>query len=199
MTHRSRLPLTGSAPWRASLLAPGLALLVGCSARTGSAPATEAPTSEPQAVVQTVRWPGGTLDSLSLGALSTASREAVGRSPVPVLVPRGAPLATGKLMVGPHWYAFSADLGGAHVSVSATRVAYTYGVAFDVPARREVRGLAVSLTRSEGIWSASWLEHNVAYSLDLECAAVGDARCADERSVLELIRGLVYVGGEGAR
>jgi hypothetical protein len=47
------------------------------------------------------------------------------------------------------------------------------------------------------IWTVSWIEHNVAYSLDLECATADDERCADERAALGWADELRYVGGRG--
>lgn len=50
---------------------------------------------------------------------------------------------------------------------------------------------------NEGIRSASFVENGAAYTVDVECASVADARCQSDAFVVELASRLVYVGGSG--
>jgi hypothetical protein len=136
----------------------------------------------------------------------TAVLAAVDRSPVPVLLP-GDPawLARAELYVPPDpkgfGYAFSGHAGTKaggerHVSVQASRIATL------LPHIGHIRGSAVrsgegSFSVNEGVRTASWIEHGVAYSLELECFDP-DAPTCDEAALRGLVAGLVYVGGAAA-
>lgn len=130
---------------------------------------------------------------------------AVERSPVPVLVPAdpswltraGLYVADDPQTFG---YAFAAtrvDADGArHLSVQASRFATL------LPHLAKVRGDAVRsgqgfLSVNEGVRTASWIEHGVAYSLELECFDPEAPSC-DDTALRELVAGLVYVGGAAA-
>lgn len=147
-----------------------------------------------------VRWPQpATRDSVAYEKLDDSSRAAVDQAPVPVLVPGvDQPLHERKVMQGPHWAAFWGAGEGFTVSVHASGMARVLpGV---VPERgpdtlRHTDGL---ITRNEGIWSASWIEHGVAYALELECAPVDAPPCDSPAGVEAWTESLVYVGGRGA-
>ncbi len=148
---------------------------------------------------RTVRWPAAaSRDDAAYGALSRSSRAAVDASPVPVLVPApGHALGERRVMQGPEWAAFWARGEGITVSLHASRMARVYpGVRLqDGP--HTLRGRPAVITRNEGIWTASWLEHGVAYDLELECTSPEDPPCADESLLVELGEALTYVGGRG--
>ena len=98
-------------------------------------------------------------------------------------------------------YAFSGHAGTKaggerHVSVQASRIATL------LPNIGHIRGSAVrsgegSFSVNEGVRTASWIEHGVAYSLELECFDPEAANC-DDAALRELVAELVYVGGAAA-
>jgi hypothetical protein len=53
------------------------------------------------------------------------------------------------------------------------------------------------VTRNEGIWTASFIEHGVAYDVGIECAPVDAPPCDDQRELEALAEGLRYAGGRG--
>jgi hypothetical protein len=152
------------------------------------------------------QWPPvATIDREVRGRAPAALLAAVARSPVPVLVPAdpswlvraGLYVADDPQAFG---YALAATLvdadGERHLSVMASRITTL------LPHIGQVRGTAVR--SGEGFWSvnegvrtASWIEHGVAYTLDLECFDPEAANC-DEATLRELVAGLVYVGGAEA-
>ena len=152
------------------------------------------------------QWPpDAQIDREVLGRAPTALITAVSRSPVPVLVP-GDPswLARARLFVaddpGTYGYAFAGTLvtadGERHLSMMASRFATL------VPHIGQVRGSPVRsgegfFSVNEGVRTASWIEHGVAYTLDLECFDPEAANC-DDAALRELVAGLVYVGGAAA-
>jgi ribose 1,5-bisphosphokinase PhnN len=116
---------------------------------------------------------------------------------VPALVPRAQSLA-GEVFVtsGEHHFAVSANDGRIALSLHASRLFYDRAVPAS-QGNRALRGTRALVTENEGIWSASWMEHGVAYTLELECARHDDARCAGDRHLVALAEGLSYVGGAG--
>jgi hypothetical protein len=63
------------------------------------------------------------------------------------------------------------------------------------PGPHTLREHEAFVSRNEGIWNATWIEHGVAYDLGLECAPVDAPPCDDQANVEALAEGLVYVGG----
>jgi hypothetical protein len=53
------------------------------------------------------------------------------------------------------------------------------------------------LTRNEDIWSASWIEHGVAYSFEVECDRRVVPWCDDEAEILGRVESLVLVAAKG--
>lgn len=137
-----------------------------------------------------------TVDTAVLDALDNESRTAVGRAPVPVLLPkRPELLKAGKVMAEENWYAFNASHGGITVTVGSSKIVHRYDDVAATKGKQVVRGVPAFVTRNEGIWTASWRENGVYYALDVECNEPSDARCNDDALLLELARDLVYVGG----
>lgn len=133
--------------------------------------------------------------------LSTPMIDAIDRSPVPVLVPgdagwsaRASVLTTGPAGAG---YALAASHDGQHLSVQASRLATLLPHVGRHRGTHTIRGVAGFLGENEGIHTASWIEHGVAYTAELECQAPDGPECRRERLVA-LVEGLVYVGGVGA-
>ncbi len=183
-----------------------LSLLGGCDGAPRETGEKQEPATQKQASVPAPATPaptvvarpnfGGPVHAETLAALPAAEREKVATSPVPVLVPKD-PAWHPKLVIttGPHWFAFSVTQNGVTVSVHATRVAHVHP---DMPAKkpdRDLRQTKAFIGQNELIWNASWQERQVAYSLDVECAVTADARCADDKFLIQMAESLVYVGG----
>lgn len=195
-------------------LRPSLAVCLACAALgcERDAPADGAPSptvaaptipqAEParRAVIKKVQWPAR--QSIDLDArqrLSEAARTAVDQSPAPVLVPAAKGLLPNATVIAKeHWVAVSSHDDGLTVSLHGKRLAYRYDHIKPVQGRHRIRGTAAYVSQDRRIWSVSWTEHGVAYSLDLECARGDDPRCDDERHLVKLAAGLAYVGGVGA-
>jgi hypothetical protein len=190
-----------------------VACLAGCNDRPSAppsstppstvAPAATAVTTTPDlaappanAELTAVTWPKAPPDPKVVSLLPKAVRAQVEVSAIPVLVPNDAALlAAGTLIVEPAYYAWSARSSGATLNVHATRIAFKYDSVPPVPGQKPMRGTKGFVTVNEGIYSASWIENGVSYSLDVECESAKDARCRDDKYVLELTNGLSYVGG----
>lgn len=147
----------------------------------------------------TVTWPDDSeLDGASLSKIDPESRGAIHRSRVPVLVPRSLASST-RVVSTDAFVAASATIGGATVSVHATRIAHRHDSVPEAQGSHRIRAAHGFVTQNEGIWSASWVEHGAAYAIDVECVEATDARCSSDAYVLELAEDLAYVGGRGAR
>ena len=180
--------------------------------RTGSDRRAPAVSADSFTVRPTVAWPAtssiddGALLSLTKSSDRTDSelRALVARSPVPVLAPKDLRLATATLMVEGEYFALAGhvdELGSrATISIQGTRAAHRYeGIdpkAGDRALRASgaVRGF---VSVNEGIRTASWIENGGAYSVDVECSDVHDARCQTEGFLLSIVAQLTYVGGSG--
>lgn len=154
---------------------------------------------------RSVRWPeGGARDLAAYEAFDSRSRAAIDAAPVPVLVP-GPELALDqrRVMQGPEWYAFWGRREGASggvtvtMTVQASRMARVYPGVRPQPGPSTLRGQPAFVTRNEGIWTASWIEHGVAYDLGIECAPVDAPPCDDQTELEALAEGLRYAGGRG--
>jgi len=172
------------------LLAAAL-LSVGCdtpkeprtSSKTNAVEATGSPTA---------------VDTATLGALDQESRSAVPRSPVPVLIPkRPELLKASKVMVDEHWYAFNASHDGITVNVSASRIEQQHKDLPPQKGKHVIRGANGWITKNESIWSATWREMGIWYSLDVECGEPTDPRCDTDAIIVGMANDLVYVGGKG--
>lgn len=134
-----------------------------------------------------------------------------------------------QVMQGPEWYAFWGRREGAWapqasrpnkdegsgdgsrgdvtvtITVQASRMARVYPGVRPRPSQSSgggsstLRGQAALVTRNEGIWTASWLEHGVAYDLGIECAPVDAPPCDDQAELEALAEGLRYAGGRGSQ
>ena len=163
-----------------------LVIPLGCDASRERAPVSSTPTA-----LTTL-----TVDAAALAALDNDSRAAVARSPVPVLIPkRPELLKVGKVMAEENWYAFHASHDGLTVAVGASKIEHHHDDIAPTKGKRTVRGVPGFIVQNEGIWSLSWREGGISYSLDLECAEPSEARCSNDETLLSIARDLVYVGG----
>jgi hypothetical protein len=146
-------------------------------------------------------WPAMSTIAAQRDGLTAAAIEAIDRSPVPVLVPGDTSWSTraSVLTAGPQGagYALAAAHAGQTLSVQASRFATLLPHVGRHRGTHTIRGVAGFIGENEGIHTASWIEHGVAYSAELECQAPDGPECRRERLVA-LVEGLVYVGGVGA-
>lgn len=147
-------------------------------------------------------WPGAqTLAALG-ERLPAPLRTDIARSPVPVLVP-GDPTWLARATIyspdGPDsfGYALSATHEGVNIHVQGSSIATLVPGVGQIRGNRRIRGGEGYLSSNDGIRSASWIEHGVAYSLDLECASSTGPACS-EAALLAAVEGLAYVGGRGS-
>jgi len=144
------------------------------------------------------QWPAhGSIDTATRSRLPAPVRDQLGRSPVPVLVPgEGALLAEAAIYSQSTGYALSARHGGRTVAIQASKLATLLPHVGHIPGNAEIRGTHGWLGENDGIRTASWIEHGVAYSLDLECSSPNGPECS-EAALRATVEGLVYVGGAG--
>ncbi|MSP25658.1 MAG: hypothetical protein EXR75_10930 [Myxococcales bacterium] len=168
-------------------------------AASGSASVAPSVIAAVPASVAVVRWPlPSTIDRDAFAGLDAISASAVRSAPVPVLVVRDPLFArAARVMAGPHWVALAARADGLTVSLSGTRLAHRHPGVASARGRASVRGQPAFVTQNERIWSASWLEYGAAYVLEVECDQPSEARCNDDRKLMELAATLRYVGGAG--
>lgn len=146
-------------------------------------------------------WPASSAIAALRERLPESLRTAVDSCPVPVLLPNDVEwLARARVFTaGPQGpgYTLAAAHAGLHLSVQASRVATLLPHVGHLPGKHRVRGAWGFLGENEGIHTASWIEHGVAYTAELECEAPAGPACQRERLVA-LVEGLEYVGGVGA-
>jgi hypothetical protein len=152
---------------------------------------------------RTVQWPAdGVRDLGAYEGFDARSQAAIDAAPVPVLVPAPAvALDQRQVMHGPEWYAFWGQRGGDEgttvtVTLQGSRMARVHPGVRPQAASHALRGQPAWVTRNEGIWSASFIEHGVAYDLGIECAPVDAPPCHDATELEALAEGLRYVGGD---
>jgi hypothetical protein len=192
------------------IVAFGAATLLACNGNTSVSRSDErAPAVATSNVSVTVRpvvaWPAAsTIDDSALVALSRDGsksdrevRALISRSPVPVLAPKGLLLSTPSLVVEGEYFALSARVDGATISLQGTRAAHRYEGVEPTEGNRNVRATKGFVSTNEGIRTASWIENGVAYSVDVECSDSRDARCQSDAFLLEVVGQLAYVGGSG--
>lgn len=144
------------------------------------------------------QWPAiETIDAAARERLPRAARDAVRRSPVPVLVPgEGALLAEAAVFSQATGYALSARHGARTLAIQASKQATLLPHVGRAPGNTPIRGTAGWVSSNDGIRTASWIEHGTAYSLDLECQNPEGPECSEE-ALRAALAGLVYVGGAG--
>jgi len=149
-------------------------------------------------VARVPRWPAAaSIDRATRERLPADARAAVERSPVPVLVPAEPGwLSSTRVSPGAWGYALAASDGEVSLALHASRIATILPGVGVVKGKHRVRGVDGFLSVNEGIRTASWIEHGVAYSLDLECRDPDGPACS-EAALRAAVEGLVYVGGIG--
>lgn len=186
----------------------GVALLLASCNTTAPAPESgpatpviEAPA--PQAakiVVANVVWPELMDEGRAvIAALPKEAAARVAASKLPVfLPPTEAWLAGATVVTKATWTTASMRADGLTIVVTGSRAARVVPGVSPVKGNVPVRGALGFVTRNEGVWAVSWIENEVAYSVEIECDVGGDARCADEALAMGVARDLVFAGGDAA-
>ncbi|MEZ4311552.1 MAG: hypothetical protein R3F14_26255 [Polyangiaceae bacterium] len=187
----------------AALIAAPAFVLAACDTAPSSPPkrgAEVAPHASELAVSE-VRWPGAdTVDARVVGALPEEAAARVRGSRVPVLLPpRAGWLSTVTVVTKPLWTTASMKAEGATIVVTASRAARRVEGVGPAEGNRAMRGARGFVTQNEGIWSASWSENGVAYSVEVECDAPSAEACASDALVMAVTEELAFAGGEGAK
>jgi hypothetical protein len=154
------------------------------------------PLAKGEAKLQLAQWRAVQIDSVARASLRVGSRTIADRAPVPVLVPRSL-AAKAMVMSEGHWAAVHIGHEGLTISIQASDLAFIHQEVPPLQGNKMVRGAQALVTENEGIWSASWHEHGVAFTMEVECARPDEARCADDSTLLALTSELAAVGGVG--
>lgn len=134
-----------------------------------------------------------TRDAVAHARYAADVQEAIARSPVPVLAPAD-PGSSATMTVGPHWYALTVHGEGFVATAHGSGEARVYPHVRAVDPTHPMRKNGGFLTRTDGIWSASWIEGGAAYSMDIECDRRIATWCDDEAEVVRRVEALVFVG-----
>lgn len=160
--------------------------------------------TRPQTVEADVVWPQGGADPQAVAALARATKldpaalaSRIARARVPVLAPGHRAMERATLVVQPTFVALTAREPGVTVAIQSSRVAKVIAGLEVPPPTHALRGTKGYVSVNEGIRTATWIENGVTYSVDVECASPTDALCQDDRYLLEVVDGLVFVGGSG--
>lgn len=169
-------------------------------------------------VAQRVTWPAReTVDVAVRSRLDATQLRKVDAADLPVLAPREpAVYALVHVASKPAWFSVSlkdaeyADelaaqrekralpaRGGVSVFVQGSRLAHAYPHIPPATGNRTLRGHQGWVTQNESIWSATWKENGVDYTVEVECSRPDDARCADDALLVEMVESLAFVGGAG--
>lgn len=167
--------------------------LVACTACSND---PNDPLAKGEAKLQTPAWRGVHVDNAARALLRQGSRTIADRAPVPVLVPR-ALAAKATVMSEASWAAVHIGHDGLTITIQASNLAFFHDEVPPLQANKTVRGAPAWVTENESIWSASWHEHGVAFTMEVECARPDEPRCADDTTLIALANDLVAVGGAG--
>lgn len=183
-----------------------------CNSATPGVPAEQPkiPTYTETRVIDRVDWPNSDqIDQAAFKALKPEAAATIASSTVPVLVPNEPKmLSQGVLWVLPHSYGFGTNgmVGGVSITITATGVSTQIaGVAFPPSAYEEdpsaisIRGAKVSITQNDANnWMADWVENGeVSYNVHLVFQDKTDPRYLTSDYLINLVKNLVYVGGNG--
>lgn len=149
-------------------------------------------------VERTVQAPVRAKDGRTREAARRRYGARLDEAPAPVLLPPAeSPYFGGTLVVRPVFWAYSAANGPVSLAIEASTKARVYPEIRPKTPPDRVRGVPAWITENEGIVSISWIEHGIAYSLDVECADPRKALCQDEDLARSIANSLVPVGGKG--
>jgi hypothetical protein len=184
---------------------------IRCTSATPPAPADtpKIPTYTYKTVVGKVVWPPtSTIDQAALAAIFSVEREKLKLSGVSVLVSSDLKFLRTAITMDPseNGYSFGPAewVDGLDTTITGGHV----GDSSDAPVpdrlyEPDPNGIDigefknVSVGRGESLtWEATWGGYgHVGYLVSLQCKDRTDPRCADNKYLIELVRSLVFVGG----
>jgi hypothetical protein len=144
-----------------------------------------------------IAWPAAErIDHVARARYDAGLQARIDDAPIPVLAPPEAG-ARAVLTSGPSWYALTVHGDGYLLHTHGSGEARVHPHVRTFEPTHPMRDGAGFVTRNEEIWSASWIEHGVAYSFEIECDRRAVTWCDDERAFMTRLESLVYVGGRG--
>lgn len=166
------------------------------------------PTYTEKTVLGKVSWPlTSSIDQTALDAIPAAEREKIKLSGVPVLVPKDPrflkvteifqPDERGYNFGSKEWVdGISFDIFGGRVA-GMSDAPVPPQLYEDDPNDVMINGFSVSFSQNENDnWSATWGGYGeVGYLISLHCQERTDPRCLDTTYFTQLIKSLVFVGG----
>ncbi len=164
-------------------------------------------TTDPGAVTAsptTTPGPALELREPAVALLSPASRAELEHAGFPFLVLGAEHASRSTVLCEEHWCSDAARFDGYLVTLYATDVWHEaatpedLGIVADAPMVM-VHGRAAREIESEDIVGLVWNEHDVAYSLEVECESAGDTHCASTEFLQQLARSLVWAHQTEAR
>lgn len=134
--------------------------------------------------------------AVDTSVMSEEARQAIGQSPVPVLLPRQPQLLeTAVVLVGDGWYTATMSDDRHRVFVRGTRVARPMDWSDRERRALKERKDDVRITRTDGILSAHFSLAGCAYNIEVECKQADDTLCTDDARVVELQKAFGLAGG----
>lgn len=168
----------------------------------------QVPTYTEKTVLGKIIWPSEkSIDQTVLAVIPAAEREKIKLSGVPVLVPSDPKFLMASQVFTPseRGYNFGTQdwVDGIDFTIHGGRVSSMSDAPVppelyeDNPSDVLVNGYSVSFSQNENEnWSATWGGHGeVGYLMSLYCQDRTDPRCLDKTYFIELVRSLVFVGG----
>ncbi|PRQ07850.1 hypothetical protein [Enhygromyxa salina] len=155
----------------------------------------QAPVIGGELVVREIQWPSASeVDAELRDRLPRDALDRVDAAPLPVLIPPD-PLDDIVVVTGEHWYSFRGDRDGITIVVQGSGLARVFPGMRGATGEQLVRGRPAFVSVNEGIRHAAWIEHGVAYSVEIECADQQAPQCADSAAITQLAEQLELVGG----
>ena len=184
---------------------------IRCTSTPQPAPADtpKIPVYTQKRVIDRVDWPASsTINQTALKAMKPEEALKITSSGVPVLVPSD-PVLLGQGLVWTetttYGFALPDPVNGLMLTLTAGRVSVKTDQPFPArayesdPSALDLRGTKVSFRSGEAVMRrAMWVENGEAwYMLDVDCLTPTDPRCTNDDYIADLVKNLVYVGGNG--
>ncbi|MEM6291131.1 MAG: hypothetical protein AAGA54_07690 [Myxococcota bacterium] len=176
--------------------APSPVRAAAADALTGTAKPSRGRMLGGERVRRVAQWPDDdAIDWSARDGLSVEASAAIDTLSLPALVSTDPAFAAStQVMAGKRWYATWAQKDGLTVTLNASGEARVYAHIPPFEGTHRVRDIEAFVTQNETIWSATWVEHGIAYDLGLECKSPTMPECQDEATIIELAESLAFVG-----
>ncbi len=147
-------------------------------------------------VRRVAQWPDdAVIDEWVVTMMPPVSAATLDELTLPALVSTRPGFArTTQVMPGRRWYATWSQHEGLTVTLNASGEARVHAHVGPFPGNERVRGVDAFVTQNETIWSVAWIEHGIAYDLNLECESPTMPECQDSEFAMELAEDLAFVG-----